>query len=102
MSNVARAWARVAAHHRFRSEYAKAFRVLARFPIYTLKGASRHHILNGDIFDVEKHTTAGGHPKDQVDRGDDFMDAKRYQDAERLNELVELQRKMQAEMGAEG
>jgi hypothetical protein len=105
-----RAYNALAAHHRYRDEFAKAFRVLRRFPIYTTQGAANHHKLNGDIFD--RHLVAGelaaairetgqdAEPHDGaavVTAGkakrtaeDDALAARRHQDAEYRAEMQRI------------
>lgn len=78
-----------AAHVRYRDEFAKAYRTMGRLPLYSIQGAANHHKLNSDMFDVEKSTTAGGHPKRQVERKD--ADAAKAQ-AMQQDELFEIVR----------
>lgn len=49
-----RVWNVHAAHIKSRDEFSRALRVMRRFPLYTVFGASRHHLLNGDVFDREQ------------------------------------------------
>ncbi len=37
-----------------RAAVAKALKVMARFPVYTLQGAASHGVLNDDVFESEK------------------------------------------------
>lgn len=38
---------------------ARAMKVVARYPLYTLLGGDRHHLLNEDMFEQAKRETAG-------------------------------------------
>lgn len=58
---ILRAVAPLAAHYRYRDEYARAYRTVKRFPLFTLYGAARMHILNGDIFDGSGGTAEEAH-----------------------------------------
>jgi hypothetical protein len=76
-----RVWDAHANHIRYRDEYAKALRVLKLYPLYELRGAARHHLLNGDIFEEKKITYRFDEQTEQA------MRAKRLQEAETAMEF---------------
>lgn len=48
----------------------RAIKVVARYPLYTLPGGDRHHILNEDMFEQQKRETAG-RVAEAIQRGDE-------------------------------
>lgn len=98
-----RAWRAHARHIQFRDEYAKAYRVVARYPLYTIQGGANHGKLNGDLFGAEERKIVDDYIAKEresqafmakMDRElDADIDAeiarfaKQYQDAERRAEM---------------
>lgn len=55
---TAKAIAAHAHHIREKDRVSRALKVMARFPCLTLRGADRHHLLNGDVFERKETEVA--------------------------------------------